>query len=1341
MKKFLLLLLLTSFVSRSFSQTDFEFTHFNQASVPALGGNNFKTAAVGRGGHIWVGSQYHGLVKYNPTTNTWEASTALTDVFISDIKADRFGNVWVANAGRSGTQGGGSNIAGGISQFTSEILNTSNFWSITTPGFLTSRNVRSIWIDANRTTASKPVVWGAQGTYISSNVTVAGGISVGKNNSTPVFTKVYEGLQVTPYVGVSSAGTPSCLAIAGNHDEVWVFAQANFSKNQILRYRADSNAHVFLGSYDNTTTAALPSGFRANALYFDDLNRGWIGMNSGGVVIKTAGNWFTMNDPAIFPIGAVVNPNAITSDQNGFVYIGTNLGLVIYRGGALDSASSYIRVTTTDGLPTNNINGIAIDTFAKRIVLAHSAGISFMKFKKKVNATLEWDYSFPKLDIKPKGVATDGVSRLYIKVRRNDSVVLAIKKVALTVKNLATTAASMIGKLKVANVLSEYSNEANTGTSTEVSRTDSTPAGDFYFWYVAPDDFSKDSISKEAKMTEREDSIKVKVTYSDDSEDSSYISVKLQRPPVMVGGMFSGIGKMVSSILKNVGGIPLLQSDLFLKKIGLIMNPLSDMSENIKRLLDGDLLQNEDKEHSLQGLLEGVRKMGYAANRVDFVGHGIAGNVARAAAAVKKAKFYADGGQTYNNYGKGFFNKFIGIAVPNNGSPILDMIKEIAPRIQGLALANISKILQLFPDTLKPYPVLTAVDTLLKPSTPLLEKASLAAQKLASTAVKNHLIVSNVELDPAAPKPYKGGGFLGGISHQIAGIARDVIPLLKVNLTSMMDSTNSQLFKSLNMLNLFANAKGLTEFSKNSDLFSHIMSQAAGQVLTLPNITKITSDNVDDVVHDGILSFGKIGRLVENLLNQAIGSPAFSDQIPADNTPVPAALQISQKPLAVSYDTNKVVTDDRQLITGQNLRTTVDPTIVLKYRVKDTVGLQYVYINFQDSMYTTISKQKNQQVTLKIRKAMAYTGIQQIEAVGVYETADSIIYHADTINAYVTPPAIQDFRVKTEEVALYDDLLFQPTYEVKANNVWQDLPSNDTAIKIAIEKPAILKYDSAAIAFSAISDGYTRSYFTYKSFKDTVAFECQANSLSAVNRSIASGNFKDAATWSKGRAPLPGDSIIISASHNIVLDTTAQIRSLRIDNLGTLTLNNATKQLQLGDAEDGDFVLDNYGTLNISNGSLVVKGRVKLNQGSTFNMTGGTLVVDGNTGYTITSLQNGLFLFEAAPLMNSFSFTGGTLQIVDPPLGVASQAISCPYNFGVNSTLVLGNGISLTASNNPNGFGGSLFPPEIGKLVLDAGTAGSNRQLTITKPLNVKGSFVVKAGSNVSLQAPVTVTQ
>ena len=109
--------------------------------------------------------------------------------------------------------------------------------------------------------------------------------------------------------------------------------------------------------------------------------------------------------------------------------------------------------------------------------------------------------------------------------------------------------------------------------------------------------------------------------------------------------------------------------------------------------------------------------------------------------------------------------------------------------------------------------------------------------------------------------------------------------------------------------------------------------------------------------------------------------------------------------------------------------------------------------------------------------------------------------------------------------------------------------------------------------------------------------------------------------------------------------------------------------------------------------------------------------------------------------MTSFNFSGGTLQINNPPYGAASQALNCQYDFGNNSILVLGISNSTTASKNTDGFGGLSFPNKIGRLVINAGTRNGNRQFVNKKALTVKGNAEVRTGSGMVLQAPVTVNQ
>jgi hypothetical protein len=116
-------------------------------------------------------------------------------------------------------------------------------------------------------------------------------------------------------------------------------------------------------------------------------------------------------------------------------------------------------------------------------------------------------------------------------------------------------------------------------------------------------------------------------------------------------------------------------------------------------------------------------------------------------------------------------------------------------------------------------------------------------------------------------------------------------------------------------------------------------------------------------------------------------------------------------------------------------------------------------------------------------------------------------------------------------------------------------------------------------------------------------------------------------------------------------------------------------------------------------------------------------------GHKATSVTNGEHLFDVSNAMGSFSFMGGTLQIVDPPLGSNSQAVNCVYNFGDSSVLKLGNGISTTVSNNPNGFGGNLLPAQIGRMIFDAATKDNNRIFINLNPLTVKSPLQVMSGN------------
>lgn len=1349
-KLLLLFFILIVSLNHVIAQSEFVFEHFNVTSDPIFNGNNFRTVAVGRFGKIWAGSQYHGIVKYDPVFKTWSTSLDLSNVLCTEMERGYDEDMWIGHAGLAG----GASNAGGVNRFMGYgSMNSQNFYSITAPGRLASRNVRGVWVDENHLGPDEKYrVWVAQASFLNSGNTAAGGVSVGLNVGTDyIFTKIYKGLQVTPNVPAGQAGTPSCISVGGGKTEVWVCATGNFGKSQVLRYRADDPG-TFIGYYDYTNTPELSNGFKANAIFFDVQDRAWLGLNDFGLRIKTSEGWKTMNDASVLPSGTIINANAITQDERGYIYFGTSSGLLIYKGGPVDVAGSYELVTTSNGLPSNAISDVAADTVNNRIILAHNAGISFMKFKTKLNFSLEWDHGFPKINIKPLGVAADGTSRLYVKVRRGDNGDKAIKKISVSIKNAAAQTASIAGKLKKALELNQYSNEANSGLGTEAERTDSTVNGDFYFWYVAPDDFSADSLGTLSQKEERMDTINIKATYADNSVDSSYMEVKIVRPPLMFTSMLSGAKSILENVKVPSDPVPIMASNKFGSKMVLAMNQLSSLAENVSRLIDGDQAQNEDAKNSYQGILQGARNLGIAATRIDIVANDIAGVVIRATQAMKPAKFFADGDYAYNNYGKGFINKFISVDVPHNGSTLAQIFQDFAPRLNEIATTAIGAIEKKTGDA-EPFPFVKLEDGQLKLVAELLANTLTDAgnYKLPETVVKNHLIATELTSAGAGPGGVDAlGPLIKKALDEITLAMRDFSPVLKPQIGALLGSEIGAEARILGAVNSYSTMKGLPNSAVIGDLISNVSSQLAGLSPAAPNVTKKVYSFGESM--SGVAStIGTQAKKIINLLNTGINSPAFGSTIPANSIST-AASNIANKIGRLLYDTAKIVITNRQEISTASYRFTgggiaaesaaSDTSVLIKFTVKDTALLQYVYINYQDTMYTSTSKNRNQQVSLRIKRNMLFSGVQALNAVAVYENADSIKYHADTLKSWVNPPLVQGFRINEASADLFDGIAYKPAYEVKVDEKWELLPANDPDISFTIESPAKVSYSNTDYSFNATADGFSRVYFLYKTYRDTVEINgLLPLSAIATNRSVVNGNFKDSATWSKGRPPLPADSVIISAGHTIVLDTTVQIRSLRIDNGGTLTLNNSSLQLKLGDSEDGDFMLDNYGTLNISNGSLKVSGRVRHNAGSNFNMSGGFLIIDGNTGNIINSLRNGQYMFEALPGMSSFNFSAGSLQLIDPPIGVASQALFCNYNFGLNSKLILGNGISVTASHNPNGFGGNGFPPQIGKLVLDAAVQGNNRQLKITKPLSVKTSFEVRNGSKLSIEAPVTVIQ
>lgn len=385
MKQFFLSILLLCMIPMvSKAQLPPLFTTYSMGGVnPEFTTNNFKCIAVGKGNRIWAGTQYGGLYTFDPPfdVNTWRKSSRLDSLSINDIKIDGDSGIWIAQSGRQQTQGGNSNIAGGLNYFRVQSDLSMEFYSVlgtTTSGALVSRNARSVYLDRsyNSGNGRLPRPWLAQGTFISSFTTKRGGLNIGLLANPPYLLNYASGYQT------GATATPISEAVGGDGREVWVAARLNNGGSQILRYNPTSE---YIGTYGTADTSLFQAGFAAQAIHFDAKGNRWIGLKSGGLIIKNGEGWLKMDAPSLIPPGTQVNFNAITSDEFGNVFIGTSNGLLQYLcrdynpGSSPDYTPSYRYYTTNDGLPSNNITGLAYDSKYGNVLITSDAGVTFMK--------------------------------------------------------------------------------------------------------------------------------------------------------------------------------------------------------------------------------------------------------------------------------------------------------------------------------------------------------------------------------------------------------------------------------------------------------------------------------------------------------------------------------------------------------------------------------------------------------------------------------------------------------------------------------------------------------------------------------------------------------------------------------------------------------------------------------------------------------------------------------------------------------------------------------------------------------------------------------------------------
>jgi len=1298
---------------------------------------------VDKNSNVYTTGTFTGIADFDPGSTNYNLSSAGNDdIFIS--KLDVSGNfVWAKRIGGSNTDLANcikvdkfTNIyLSGYFQGTCNFNTNSQPYNLTSSGsndvFITKLKFEQAVFNSPKLSLSKSVIQAGQtldivGEGFSSNSTVylnflgAGGrynVNVSTNNQ-GFFTYSYS---------IPANASNGIVEVIG-----FDVATAKYS-SPVKKFEIQASL-VTPVSYLNITAPQAQSVFEVA----QSINVEW----SDRLQKKYGNNYYPMEGTSAYRLYRYRIEYQIGA--SGLWQLAT----VVSGKGLINSIINKSEVITINA-PDNNCRVRVLDDYVNEIFKTSEVFSVISSTPNNLHAELVWDYSYPFTLRFPQGVVADGTSRLYVKISKlNQAEGPNLQSADISISDGLNTDVEMLGRVKAALITNAYSTEANDANSL-AANTSNLQNGALWFWYVAPNDFVQNDFSSNATLSVRTVNVQIVAHYINGTSENITLPVKIARPPLILAhGLASSEAAWEQFHYDlNSSDYSFINSPIFKIKKAINLYPHYSYAVNALQLLSpGGSAANggTNRLNSLQGNIDAMRQLGYACNQVDYVSHSMGGCVLRTAMTVYANKFYGRGsyaGDQYKSYGQGFVHKFISINTPHANTPVADAVTEFIPQ----APISINLLLKtwyglsdqpLYQDFIEPTN--TSFFDLNFQSTDAVKDLQVnnltGGKDLAEVRVKNHVIAGDVDLIDASTAQFLADmePYLNIMDKVLDIMEKITLPPAKNYLQGLQRL--NKVARVLPFIEWYSQQKGFPNFLGDGDLIVPLRSQLANLETSASNVSTFNNTSFLNSFHTSILNRTDVGNRVKFLLNSPIGSPLFGDVMLATSNANGSFRPINNVQLTSILNNrtdsfNKSRIEINLPLQGDTLF--ADSTINIEFTVKDTSRLEYIDIVFQGESNKSFNRSQNQVFSQQINPS--FSGNQIIIVTAVYERDSSIEYFSDTItvNIQTSSPLIK-FRVAPQVVNLLPQQSFSATYIGTFDNYIASIPVDHPDLIVEIADTNAVKYDLVKHSFFGISDSLTTyAIVTFKALSDTLYFinSIPLNNSECINRSNTSGNWNDASVWEKGIVPGECDSIVISSGNSLQLDTTTQIRSLYISPNSALNITDSLASLIIGKGDDGNRPLINAGSLNLTNGKVFLNGFIKLRENSSFTMTGGEIIIDGNTGYSSTSTGNGQHLFDVSNSIDSFSFSGGILQIIDPPLGNNSQAINCNYDFGDSSSLKLGDGVSTEFSNNPNGFGGNLFPTKIGKLVLDAATTEKNRIFINLNLLTIKSSSEIRSGN------------
>ena len=741
--------------------------------------------------------------------------------------------------------------------------------------------------------------------------------------------------------------------------------------------------------------------------------------------------------------------------------------------------------------------------------------------QKELSINLLWDKSFPDPKTPPVGVAADGVGRIILElVNQNKDTEIDKLTVSIEDQTGQYTNKEMIGKLMPASQVKDFSTEANSASLTHIDIN--VPGKEnYYFWYVAPDDFSTDPNNEFHHKTIRSVDIIFTVHFSDNTSEIIRKAIQITRPPlVFVHGLGGDPFETWMDFAFQNGSqtVHFFGDDRYLIKRSIALDPQGSFAANGRFLISpldyrpSRIDRSED--NTIQLTIHNLRSMGYACNQVYYVCHSMGGNVLRKAIQDQPEKFYAQTISTfrpYCNYGKGYVNRVITICTPHNGSQLADVLNGVVDTLNNdegifywMFKKNLTKYYGYNPNHF--------MFNMIYPNQPgdSFQKTTYALTgavrnlqinggvQLDTTMVENHLIAGDI---------VEGEFDLIDIPPQIYDLINSMQDFLNFwdfvldKLNSSYAGADRQYIKSLNdfstvkrvllFFEFLLKAYSAADFLINSDLIVPVNSQIAGNSRNSTHVTISNSIIHTDIMginyfYDGATNSLEVGNLVNQLLHSPVQSELFSCLIPSSKQTRSkrakrSLLNDMTMPSSEKKDAIKIIKPAE----GDTLY--VGDQVTIQIKISDINDLEYVKIYFLGKAYL-FSEITSDIITIDVPITGNNISEQSLNAIALYEYngENTAVGNASLNVNILTKETIQDFKVSQNIYYITVDQYLCPDYQAIYETFISRLPCNTNDISVEIDDPAIVSFDNRG--FKGLHPGKTFANVTYQNKSEKIFF-------------------------------------------------------------------------------------------------------------------------------------------------------------------------------------------------------------------------------------------------------------